>query len=136
MSLTAQLYARPALIAATARDREHRPETIALDFGPRGSVECVTPFGVLQFVMTSTAPWQEFPSLRARLAKQGRRLPMLGSDDQTANREYVRRFLLDDHRGYGKAYNLQWAERFYYVDDRPPARSKVDEYVEKNAVRL
>jgi DNA polymerase-3 subunit delta' len=74
--------------------------------------------------------------LRARLEKQGRRLPLLGSDDRTANREYVRHFLLDDYREYGKPYNLQWAERFYYVDDRPPARTKVDEYVEKNAVKI
>jgi LmbE family N-acetylglucosaminyl deacetylase len=74
--------------------------------------------------------------LRARLKNQGRRLPLLGSDDQTANREYVRHFLLDDYREYGKQYNLQWAERFYYVDERPPARSKVDEYVERNSVLL
>jgi LmbE family N-acetylglucosaminyl deacetylase len=74
--------------------------------------------------------------LRARLARQGRRLPVLGSDDQTANREYVRHFLLDDYRDYGKQYNLQWAERFYYVDERPPSRSKVDEYVERNSVRI
>ena len=74
--------------------------------------------------------------LRARLARQGRRLALLGSDDQTANREYVRQFLLDDYRGFGKQYNLQWAERFYYVDERPPGRSKVDEYVERNSVRI
>jgi LmbE family N-acetylglucosaminyl deacetylase len=74
--------------------------------------------------------------LRARLAKQGRRLPLLGSDDQTANREYVRHFLLDDYREYGKPHNLQWAERFYYIDQRPPTRSKVDEYVERNSVRI
>src|SRR5947207_4157638 len=74
--------------------------------------------------------------LRARLTKQGRRLPVLGSDDRTANREYVRHFLLDDYRAYGKQYNLQWAEPFYYVDERPPTRSKVDEYVERNAVRI
>jgi LmbE family N-acetylglucosaminyl deacetylase len=74
--------------------------------------------------------------LRARLAKQGRRLPLLGSDDRTADREYVRHFLLDDYREYGKQYNLQWAERFYYVDERPPDRSKVDEYVERNSVRI
>jgi len=74
--------------------------------------------------------------LRARLARQGRRLALLGSDDRTADREYVRHFLLDDYREYGKPYNLQWAERFYYVDDRPPARTKVDEYVEKNAVKI
>jgi hypothetical protein len=74
--------------------------------------------------------------LRARLAGQGRRLPLLGSDDQTANRQYVRHFLLDDYREFGKQYNLQWAERFYYVDERPHARSKIDEYVEKNSVRI
>jgi LmbE family N-acetylglucosaminyl deacetylase len=74
--------------------------------------------------------------LRAKLARQGRRLALLGADDQTANREYVRRFLLDDYREYGKPYNLQWAERFYYVDERPPARTKVDDFVEKNAVRI
>jgi LmbE family N-acetylglucosaminyl deacetylase len=74
--------------------------------------------------------------LRARLAEQGRRLPLLGSGESTANREYVRHFLLDDYREYGKPYKLAWAERFYYVDERPPARSKVDEYVEKNAVRI
>lgn len=73
--------------------------------------------------------------LRARLAKQGRRLPLLGSDDRSADREYVRQFLLEDYRQYGKAYNLAYAERFYYVDRREQGRSKVDEYVERNAVR-
>jgi hypothetical protein len=74
--------------------------------------------------------------LRAKLSRQGRRLALLGADDRTANREYVRHFLLDDYREYGKPYNLQYAERFYYVDDRPPARTNVDEFVEKNAVRI
>ena len=74
--------------------------------------------------------------LRARLAKQGRRLPLLGSDDQIANRAYVRQFLLDDYRDYGKQHNLQFAERFYYVDERPRTSSKVDQYVEKNSVRI
>jgi len=72
--------------------------------------------------------------LRARLAKQGKRLPLLGNDDRTADREYVRQFLLDDDREYGKPHGLAYAERFYYIDQRPPAKSKVDEYVEKNAV--
>ena len=74
--------------------------------------------------------------LRARLARQGKRLPLLGNDDRTANREYVRQFLLDDHRDYGRQHNLAYAERFYYVDHRPPAKTTVDEYVEKNAVSL
>jgi LmbE family N-acetylglucosaminyl deacetylase len=74
--------------------------------------------------------------LRARLAKEGKRLPVLGSDDRTADREYVRQFLLEDSRQYGKVHNLTYAERFYYIDRREPAKSKVDEYIEKNSVRV
>ncbi len=74
--------------------------------------------------------------LRARLARQGKRLPLLGNDDRTANREYVRQFLLDDFRDYGRPHKFSYAERFYYVDRRPPAKTKVDEYVEKNAVGI
>jgi len=71
--------------------------------------------------------------LRARLAREGRQLPLLGNDDRTADREYVREFLLDEDREFGREHNLEYAERFYYIDQRPPARSKVDEYVARNA---
>ena len=74
--------------------------------------------------------------LRARLASEGKRLPLLGNDDRTADREYVRQFLLDEEREYAKAHNLIFAERFYYIDQRQLAKSKVDEYVEKNVVPL
>lgn len=74
--------------------------------------------------------------LRARLSQQGKRLPLLGSDDRSANRGYVRQFLLEPHREQARAYHLDWAESFYYVDHRPPAKSKVDEYVEKNAIPI
>ena len=74
--------------------------------------------------------------LRARLAKEGRRLPLLGGDDRTADREYIRQFLLEDNRQYGKAYNVAYAERFYYIDQRAPAESSVDTYIEKNAIRI
>ncbi len=74
--------------------------------------------------------------LRARLARQGRRLPLLGGDDRAADRAYARQFLLDDDREYGRPHGLEFAERFYYIDQRPPAKSRVDEYVEKNAVPL
>jgi hypothetical protein len=68
--------------------------------------------------------------LRARLAREGKRLPLLGNDDRTADREYVRQFLLDDEReAYGKDYGLEFAERFYYIDQRQPALSKVEAYV-------
>jgi LmbE family N-acetylglucosaminyl deacetylase len=74
--------------------------------------------------------------LRARLERERKRLAVLGDDDRTADREYIRQFLLDDSREAGKRYNLAHAERFYYVDLRQPPGSKVDEYVEKHAVRL
>jgi hypothetical protein len=74
--------------------------------------------------------------LRVRLASQGKRLPLLGSDDRTANREYARQFLLDADRENGRSHKLAYAERFQYSDRRPPARSKVDEYVQSHAVRI
>jgi LmbE family N-acetylglucosaminyl deacetylase len=74
--------------------------------------------------------------LRARLAREGKRLPLLGNDDRTADREYVREFLLDHDRDFGRPHGLTFAERFYYVDQRRPAVSKVDEYVRRNAVAL
>jgi LmbE family N-acetylglucosaminyl deacetylase len=74
--------------------------------------------------------------LRARLAKEGKRLPLLGSDDRTADREYARQFLLDDDREYGKPHGLKFAERFYYIDQRRPRVSKVEEYIKQHAAPL
>ena len=74
--------------------------------------------------------------VRAQLAKQGKRLALLGNYDSTADRAYARQFLLDEDRKYGKRYALEFAERFYYVDQRRPVKSKADEYIEKNAVRI
>ncbi len=74
--------------------------------------------------------------LRARLAKEGKRLPILGSDDRTADREYVRAFMLKEEERFGKKHGLKYAECFYYIDQRGPAgKSPVEEYIEKNAVR-
>jgi LmbE family N-acetylglucosaminyl deacetylase len=74
--------------------------------------------------------------LRARLEREGKRLPLLGADDRTADRAYVRQFLLDNEREYGRERGLEFAERFYYIDQRQPSGSKVDEYVSQNAVQL
>jgi hypothetical protein len=61
------------------------------------------------------------------------RLPVLGNDDTTANREYIRTFLLKDNADLGKKHGLQYAEQFRYI---APASDGVDEYVKLNAVRL
>jgi hypothetical protein len=50
------------------------------DFGPGGRCDCVTAWGVLQFVMTSKAPWQSFPRLRESLARSGQPYDYLSGD--------------------------------------------------------
>ncbi|MBL8212650.1 MAG: PIG-L family deacetylase [Bryobacterales bacterium] len=72
--------------------------------------------------------------LRARLAREGKKLDLLGDDDRTADRAYVREFLLDDDREYGRPLGLAFAERFYYIDQRVSAESaKVEAYLAKHA---
>jgi len=41
---------------------------VRVEFGPHGRYDLLTPFAVLQFVMTSAPPWPEFPELKAYLA--------------------------------------------------------------------
>jgi hypothetical protein len=60
------------------------------------------------------------------------RLPLLGNDDATANREYIREFVLRPNRVVGKKYGLQYAEEFHYIG---PQQDEVGDYVKKNAVR-
>lgn len=71
--------------------------------------------------------------LRAQLAAQGKRLPLLGNDDETANRQYTKYFALSRDRVRGKQHGLRYAEVFHYVSrDESP----VEEYVSRNAVPL
>jgi LmbE family N-acetylglucosaminyl deacetylase len=71
--------------------------------------------------------------LRRRLAEQGKRLPLLGNDDDTANREYTKHFALARDRVRGQAHGLEYAEYFHYVG---PDQSDVEAYVQRNAVSL
>ena len=72
--------------------------------------------------------------LRRRLASQGRRLPLLGNDDDTANRQYTKHFALARDRARGQAHGLEYAEYFHYIGpDEPDIESS---YVERNAVPL
>ena len=74
--------------------------------------------------------------VRAELARQGKKLPLLGNDDRTADRAYARQFLLDGDRECGRQHGLEFAEKFYYIDQRRPAALKADEYIRNNAVSL
>ena len=53
--------------------------------------------------------------LRAELAKQGKKLPLLGDDDRTADRNYIREFVLAGDRELGKKYGVEYAEAFHYI---------------------
>ena len=82
--------------------------------------------------------------LRDRLAAQGRHLPELVGDDETIDRAYIRRFVLEEDRELGRKYGLDYAERFYYVASEPfydtdsgPSKSpKVRDYIAKHAVPI
>ena len=81
--------------------------------------------------------------LRQRLGERKLRLPVLGDDDATANRNYIEHFVLDEDsmhtRGVpsdkeiGAPYGFAWAERFRYVGPNP---SRLDEYITKHAVAV
>jgi LmbE family N-acetylglucosaminyl deacetylase len=75
--------------------------------------------------------------LRAELAERHQRLPLLGDDDVTADRNYIREFSLTRNRELGKQYGVEYAEAFHYIPagasgaDRDP---RVDEYIKQHAV--
>jgi LmbE family N-acetylglucosaminyl deacetylase len=72
--------------------------------------------------------------LRAELAKRGKKLPLLGDDDVTADRSYIREFLLARRRALGRSHGVQYAEAFHHIGG--PRASAVEEYVKKHAVPL
>ena len=71
--------------------------------------------------------------LRKRLAKEGKKLAILGDDDQTANINYIKEFVLDHDKINGEKYGLDWAECFHYIGPTP---SKLNEYIQKNSVSI
>jgi hypothetical protein len=71
--------------------------------------------------------------LRARLAAEGKRLPMLGDDDVTANREYIKQVVLKKDRELGSKYGLQYAEAYHYIWP-PTASAELEELIRMNAV--
>jgi LmbE family N-acetylglucosaminyl deacetylase len=76
--------------------------------------------------------------LRAELARQGKKLPLLGEDDRSADRNYIREFVLAHDRELGRRYGVEYAEVFHYVGPTAAniggTESAVDKYVRENAV--
>jgi LmbE family N-acetylglucosaminyl deacetylase len=73
--------------------------------------------------------------LRAELAKRGQKLPLLGDDDVSADRNYIKEFVLARSRALGEKHGVQYAEAFHYIggDSR---HSAVEAYIKKNAVPI
>jgi LmbE family N-acetylglucosaminyl deacetylase len=75
--------------------------------------------------------------LRAELAERHQRLPLLGEDDATADRNYIKEFVMVRDRELGRRYGVEYAEAFHYIApgasgaDRDP---RVDLYVKDHAV--
>jgi LmbE family N-acetylglucosaminyl deacetylase len=69
--------------------------------------------------------------LRARLAAGRQRLPLLGNDDDTANRQYIKHLVLKRDAEWGKKYGVEFAEPYHYIGPEP---DHVSEYVRQNAV--
>jgi LmbE family N-acetylglucosaminyl deacetylase len=73
--------------------------------------------------------------LRAELARRGQRLPLLGDNDVTADRNYIREFILARRRALGQRHGFAYAEAYHYIGGGA-GRSAVDEYVRDNAVPM
>jgi LmbE family N-acetylglucosaminyl deacetylase len=77
--------------------------------------------------------------LRAELAKKHQTLPLLGNDDLTAERNYIKEFVMARSRALGKQYGVEYAEAFHYIPagasgaDHDP---KVDAYIKEHAVPM
>ncbi|HLY16209.1 MAG TPA: PIG-L family deacetylase [Bryobacteraceae bacterium] len=71
--------------------------------------------------------------LRAELARQSKKLPILGDDDRTADRNYIREFLLAGDRELGREYGVQYAEAFHYIGS---PRAPVEQYIKEHAVPI
>ena len=69
--------------------------------------------------------------LRKSMEGRGQRLPILGNDDVTANRGYIREFVLKADAELGRKHGLQYAEQFHYIGPEKPA---VEDYIKKNAL--
>lgn len=72
--------------------------------------------------------------LRTELAKKNQRLPILGDDDATADRNYIKEFVLARDRELGKKHGVEYAEAFHYIG--PGRASRTDDYIREHAVPL
>lgn len=74
--------------------------------------------------------------LRRELARQGKKLPLLGDDDASADFNYVKHFLMVDFRILAERFGLGYAEAFRYIGPPPNYSENIRRYAERHAVPL
>ncbi|HLJ17330.1 MAG TPA: PIG-L family deacetylase [Bryobacteraceae bacterium] len=74
--------------------------------------------------------------LRRELARDGKKLPMLGDDDETANFVYVKHFLMDGWQRLGQQFGLGYAEAFRYIGPEVRFGDNIRKYAYAHAVSL
>jgi LmbE family N-acetylglucosaminyl deacetylase len=74
--------------------------------------------------------------LRAELARRGQKLPLLGDDDVSADRNFIKQFVLARRRALGQQHGVQYAEAFHHIGGRGARPTAVEEYIKDNAVPL
>ena len=82
-------------------------------------------------------------ALKEKLAKEGKKLAILGDDDNLADFNYIKNFVFDidsrrlnfsniSNKELGEQYGLGWAERFHYINGISP--NKLEQYIKENAI--
>jgi LmbE family N-acetylglucosaminyl deacetylase len=83
-------------------------------------------------------------ALKERLAKEGKKLAVLGEDDKDADFNYTKNIVFDiqardpnfysaSTRELGEKYGLGWAERFHYIG---PSENISEKYIKENAIPI
>jgi len=74
--------------------------------------------------------------LREYLRSRDRKLPLLGNDDETANFQYVKHFLMQDFHLLGRQFGLEYAEAFRYIGPEPDYQDRIRQAALEQAVAL
>jgi LmbE family N-acetylglucosaminyl deacetylase len=74
--------------------------------------------------------------LREYLRGQGKKLPLLGNDDETASFQYVKHFLMQDFHLLGQQFGVEYAEAFRYIGPEPVYEDRIRRSALEQAVAI
>jgi len=74
--------------------------------------------------------------LRQYLKEQGRKLAVLGEDDETARFQYVKHFLMQDFHLLGQTFGVEYAEAFRYIGPEPVYEDRIRQAAMQQSVAV